>query len=562
MKVLGLYSLGDSAAATIIDGKVHKIAEEERWTRRKHSRYWDEKRKIVVNDFPKNAVRYVLGIKYEPDIIVFPWDAPKFDDGTMLSIFNSCPFEKGDQMLRWEANVLKQQSTFNLRKKISKYFTGAEVKFVSHHLAHAASAYYFSGFERCAVITADAHGDQFSTVIWHATPEGIEMKESYVFYNSLGWIYSAFTCWLGFKYKEGEGKVLGLAAYGRPVYDVPLHWNPKDQRYFADPTYSLYGEHSSHERFTDDFVKAYGPAPLDPLELKARNVAASIQTRLEFVGNKLASKAMQFTGESHIAAAGGIFLNVGLNEAIANICKNLFVFPQAHDAGTAIGAALIEHPTFERLRHVFYGPEYDSRRIKNVIERFDKYIAESYRTVQPNSLAADLIADGFIVGWFQGRMEIGPRALGGRSLLADPTRKEIWIVMNSKKGREWWRPLAPTMTEDFAQSNLIGVRCRCDEFMLSLKKVVSKIIPAVTHVDGTTRPQIITDDGRKSCSELKRFYDVLRSVEEKIGIPCVVNTSFNVAGKPIVMSPSHALEDAIAMGIHHVILGNWYVRLR
>lgn len=418
-----------------------------------------------------------------------------------------------------------------------------------HHLSHAASAFYFSGFDEAAVLTADGVGEWSTTSYARAGPDGIELLEEVEFPHSLGLLYSTITSYLGFRVNSGEYKVMGLAPYGEPR--------------FVDQVCQLVGMGSGGQFLLNtrhfDFVRGrrmyspelaalFGAPPREPgSEITSfhQDVARSLQLVLEEVLLEKASWLHQRTGSPNLCLAGGVALNCVANGRIAREgpFERIFVQPAAGDSGACLGAAALAHLELtgerlaaEPLRHVFLGPAWTSEDVERLVVSTG-IAAEDYRGRAGELLdtAADRLASRQVIGWFQGRIEHGPRALGARSILADPRGPEVRERINRKiKRREAFRPFAPSVLAGHASEHFD--LDHPSPFMLETCEVTSALeLPGITHVDRSARPQTVER------AVAPRFAALIEAFRRRTGCPMVLNTSFNVRGEPIVASPVDAL---------------------
>ena len=532
----------DSAAALVKDGKLIACAEEERFNRVRHAR-----------GFPHKAMKYCLdeaGItKKDIDIIAVGYNPYKFLEPLRLNLYPT-NFAKDFLNMILFAGYIKQ-----LKKE-----TGAKIVYIDHHLAHAASTYRCSGFKDANILTIDGSGETESFAFftgrngiikreWDIPLGGIfDDKKS----NSIGYVYTRLTNFLGLG-NHAEGKTMGLASYGKPKYDFSQILNIKNHKDFVikrENIKKLYGEFErkdSKSEITQDH----------------KDLAASLQKALEDSVVNLAREAYGYSGIKNFCFAGGVTLNCNTNSAVLeqDFCDALFLQPAANDGGISLGAALEasfqygEKADFE-MDNAYWGPEFTNDEIKKVLdEAGTKY--EYFENIEEET--AKLVTDGNIVGWFQGRMEIGPRALGNRTILADPTHKDIADKVNIKvKHREVWRPFAPSVAEESATKYFKGVdKAKVSPFMLHTFYVTEpykNTFPAITHVDGSSRIQTVNK------KQNERYYNLLKEIEKINGHPIVLDTSFNDAGEPIVCTPKDALRCFSSTGFDALAIGNFIVK--
>jgi len=555
VKILGLSCFyHDSAAALLVDGKLVAAAHEERFTRIRHD-----------PALPEEAVRYCLeeaGISIEDiDYVVF-YDKPfvKFErilmtyiatfPKSLRSFTKSIPVWLKEKL--WVPNVIQDKLGYE-----------GEVLFAEHHQSHAASAFLPSPFEEAAILTCDGVGEWATTTQGVGRGEHIELLNEIRFPHSLGLLYSAFTYYLGFKVNSAEYKVMGAAPYGEPKYADTILEHIVDLR--DDGSFKLnmkyfafdYGLTMTNDRFSRLFGE-----PVRKMESKMEqfhwDMAASVQAVTEEIMLRLVRDLHQKTGMKNLVMAGGVALNCVSNGRIVREgpFEQLWVQPAAGDAGGALGAALFVHncvlkkPRNTRMDHAYWGPSYSDTLIR-------KYLDERgvpYRTLPRDEMiresARRLDEDQAVIGWFQGRLEWGPRSLGCRSILADPRNEENWKRVNLKiKYRESFRPFAPAVLAEKA-SEWFDIDRESPYMLLVCQVKPDKKIPAVTHVDGSARLQTVT---RESQPE---FYDLLSVFDSMTGCPVLINTSFNVRGEPIVCSPDDAYLCFMRTEMDVLVLGN------
>lgn len=563
MIVLGVHKGHDSSAAIVKDGKVIADVQEERFSRVKHS-----------GNSPIKSIEYCLsqlGIKdiNEVDYISSTWEnTPK-----ELSVI----FDLGDTSGKAE-NIAKQIGKSILGKamgtnklKLPIYYPNYKLKnknkFINnnHHLAHAASAYFTRKTnDKCLIFTIDGAGDEMCTSIWMGEGNKIELLKSYYKEASIGWAYSVVTEGLHWIHGDGEGKTMGLAPYGDPskCKGVLDKYFPefKDDNLVkrSDLGESYYWSESGSTQFHFDesleveaLIKKYG----------REDIAAEAQRKLEENVMNLVFGWIKKTGIKKIAFAGGVMLNVKLNQRIWNNRKDLVeeqhVYPNPGDSGLAVGAALLEyykHNDFKgyEFNHLYLGPEYSNQEIEETLKiRKIKY---TYLE-NPSIKAAELLADNKIVAWFQGRMESGPRALGNRSILMSPLKAENKDAINAwVKFREGFRPFCPSLTYESRHEYLKD--CKDEFFMITSYDVTDHKrdkVPAVVHVDGTLRPQMVQKETNP------RYWELINEFGKITGESIVLNSSFNVMGESIVNNPKEAIRCFFDSGIDALLIGNFYV---
>jgi carbamoyltransferase len=564
MYVLGINAVyHDSAACLVKDGMVIAAAEEERFTRKKHG-----KRPVPFSTYelPYYAIDYCLktaGITLK-DIqhVAYSYDPMQLlgkysEDATItLPLEPSAHPVEGGWESPWDPLFVSyimnapRQLVGGYPHHLQARFAGAQRSdfrwhYVDHHLAHAASAFYPSGFEEAAVLTIDGRGERATTTYSHGTGAKLTRLGEVDMPHSLGMLYEIVTDYLGFLHSSDEYKVMALASFGKPAY---MDFFNRIIKYEGEGKYCL-------EPF--NLEEEFGPKRAKGGELTQvhYNLAHSLQLALEENALKIVQWLHEVTRSENLAMAGGVALNCVMNARIRDEgpFKNIWVQPAAGDAGTALGAAMwidINERggrSSYRMDHAFLGPEYSEKEI----EEFLRWSKVPYRRAENVAEeGADLLAQDKVIGWFQGRMEFGPRALGARSILASPVKAEMQERLNEIKDREDFRPVAPVVIEEEAGQWFKGADY--SPFMLFVYDVLpdkADKIPAVRHVDGTARIQTINREQNRP------YYDLLRAFEKRTGVPVLVNTSFNTRGEPIVCSVRDAVEcfwtsplDALVIG--------------
>ncbi len=533
----------DGAAALLADGHLVAMVEQERLSRRKQA--WGEAAAEAIS-----ACLALAGIRLE-DIahVAFGWDealyaaahGAAFDEAAFLrAVFPPALF--GDAPL-------------------------PPVRYVRHHLAHAASAFWTSGFAEAAILVLDGRGELAATALAHGTARGIELLDERGLEDSLGTFYALAAEWCGLSYL-GAGKLMGLAAYGRPSEPMPLLATDCGYRFDGlgppDPDPSRRFYHQQRDFLTGHFRRAtYPHAPGDGgAAMSYANFAASVQRALEEAVLGLARLARRRTGAADLCLAGGVALNCSLNARLAasGLFARLHVPPCAQDAGVSLGAALAvwrelhpETPAPERLAQAGWGMAYGDEAIAGALAEAGLH-AERLAEDELVARVAAALAEHRVVGWFQGRAEMGPRALGARSLLGNPCRRENLIRINAIKGREVWRPLAPSVVEE-EHVRWFDSPAPSEHMLVAaeVRPEVRPLIPAVVHADGSARPQLV----RRATQPL--FWCLLRTFGERSGAPLVVNTSLNLRGEPIANSPRDALAVFAEGGLDLLALGPYLV---
>jgi len=591
MRILGISAFyHDSAAALVRDGEIVAAAQEERFTRKKHD-----------SRFPKNAVEFCLaqdGATLDAvDYVVF-YDKPflKFERllETYLAFAPRGLKSFSMAMPLWVREKLFQKKLLrdDLKKWASNFDWDNRLLFTEHHLSHAASAFFPSPFDEAIVLTMDGVGEWATTSVALGSGNKLEMLREIYFPHSLGLLYSAFTYYTGFKVNSGEYKLMGLAPYGRPKYvqaikDKLVDVKP-DGSFRLNLDYFNYctGLTMTNGRFDDLFG---GPArrPEEKLTDRHMDVAASIQEVLDEIVLKLTSSLAKETGQKNLCLAGGVALNCVSNGKVlrAGAFDDIWIQPAAGDAGGALGAALAGYYMFkgqgrtvngrDSMKGAYLGPSFEQ---KDIEQRLTS-VGARYTVYDDCGIigaCTDALMEEKALGWFQGRMEFGPRALGGRSILGDARSKTMQSTLNLKvKYRESFRPFAPSvLREDVADwfeidydspymllvADVVEDRRRemtAEEqalFGIAKLNVPRSEIPAVTHVDYSARIQTVHKETNP------RYYALIKAFKDRTGCPVIVNTSFNVRGEPIVCTPEDAFRCFMGTEIEALAVGNCFLR--
>lgn len=556
MYILGISCFyHDSAACLLKDGKIIAAAQEERFTRKKHD-----------PDFPENAVKFCLNkagitasdldyvgfydkpfVKFERILITYIATFPR----SFASFSKSMPVWLKDKL--WTKRIIHENIGYE-----------KEILFINHHQSHAASSFLVSPFDEAAILTLDGVGEWATATYGVGRGTKTEIIKEINFPHSLGLLYSAFTYYLGFKVNSAEYKVMGLAPYGKPVYydlimkeliDVKDDGSFKcNMKYFAYD----YGLTMTNGKFD----KLFGAPPREPeskLDQRQMDLAASVQKVTEEVVLRMARYLHSETGLKNLCMAGGVALNCVSNGRVLRESpfENIFVQPAAGDAGGSLGVAkfiyhsLLGNPRGEALKNSFFGPEFSNNEIKSYFDG----IKVKYRELSREDLlkkTAMLIHGQNVIGWFQGRMEFGPRALGNRSIIADATNPANKDVVNLKiKFRESFRPFAPSVLAE-KSGEYFELDCP-SPYMLLVANVREnkRIIPAVTHVDHSARVQTVMRE------ENELYYDLISEYEKISGVPVIINTSFNVRGEPVVCTPHDAYMCFMRTNMDYLVVGNY-----
>lgn len=558
MRVLGIHIGHDSSACLVEDGRLIADVAEERFTRTKH-----------YAGLPIKSIEYCLaagniGIA-DVDVVAVPSLGPYPELNFLLGLEGS---RREKRTMGGRALDLARRLTGRSAIKPPIYLktfpiaSRTEIVHVEHHLAHAASAYYTSGRRaRQLVVTLDGAGDGASGQIWRAQDGRIECLHKFGINASIGWFYSNATEALGWWHGDGEGKTMGLAPYGNPdkVRGGLDRFYPKfEDGYLVEPhdfgTSYFWNENGA--------LQWHGEEALQIRQLIEKHgrehIAAETQRVLEEQVARIIFPWLEREGVDQLSCAGGVLLNVKLNQRIweSGRLKLHHIYPNAGDGGLAAGAALYvyysAHPDapIHHLQHVYTGPGFSNEQIKELLDARSL----SYRFVDdPSAAAAELLADGKVVGWFQGRMEAGPRALGNRSILMSAARPENKDIINARvKFREPFRPFCPSLTYEYINEYLSGARE--EPFMITSFDIQPSkwdAVPAVVHVDGTLRPQTV----RQEANPL--YWRLIDHFGNLTGEHLVLNTSFNIRGEPIICNPSQAIRCFYDSGIDVLVAGNF-----
>lgn len=550
----------DASACLIKDNQILSFVEEERFIRKRYA----------FDVMPIHAIKYCLEnhnlTVADIDIVAYGWDKPGLYKAAGLKY--QFPTDK---------DLLKELFPFNL-SEIENSNRLPRIQYVPHHIAHAASAFRVSGFSEASILVLDGQGEFGSGALGYSDGGKIEFFKTFPIEDSLGYFIEAACTFIGLRSSDA-GKLMGLAAHGKPVYDFP-------EIVLDDTGYTVVG--MSHAKQTgeldkqkliqDFWLKSFSKRfPKEKINKKftfsknagkvqeelilsqfSKNFAASAQRVLEEAVLHLVSILVQKTGNRNLAYSGGVALNCIANGRILteNFADALYIQPAANDAGVSLGAALeVAYENgkvnFLKMDHSYWGVSYSDEEIKEELQRL-----KIPHTLVPDiaQKTAEAVADGKIVGWFQGRMEIGPRALGSRSIIANPSIPEMHRTLNIIKSREQWRPLAPSVIADKAEEYFEDA---CDSPFMLLTHYVKKSkrakVPAIVHIDGTARYQSVY----KHNSTL--YYRLIEEFDKLTGIPIVLDTSFNIGGEPIVTTPEQAIKTLYTSEIDCLAIGNYWV---
>jgi carbamoyltransferase len=589
MDILGISCFFHDASAVLLrDGVVVAAAEEERFSRKKHD-----------YNFPMQAIQFCLaqgGIRAQDvDYIAF-FEKPfvKFER-LLFSILQTFPRSRRvfqESMMSWLTEKLWVKNLIKEKLGVSE----EKILFSEHHLSHAASAFLCSPFEEAAILTVDGVGEWATATYSIGKGTDIRILKEIKFPHSLGLLYSAFTAFLGFEVNEGEYKVMGMAPFGQPRYldkVYKLIHVEKDGSFQLDMDYFTF-HHSTDRTYNRKFLELFGPArdpqayfftldsgypsyfgekPGNYLELARQNqhyadIAASIQVATEEILLKMARHVHAETGLDKLCMAGGVALNSVANGRILleTPFEELYVQPSAGDGGGAMGAALwayhmvLGQPRKFVLEHAYWGEEHSRGTIETFLHRNNI----AYRRFDDDEKLIHQVVEsleaGKVIGWLQGRFEWGPRALGNRSILADPRRADMKDIVNTKiKFREPFRPFAPSILEEHTANYFVlpepprHYPARFMLYVVDVKDEKREVIPAITHVDGTGRLQTVNPRTNP------RYYQLIKQFGEATGVPVVLNTSFNLKGEPIVNTPEEAFNTFSRCGMDVLVLDHCIV---
>jgi len=543
----------DSAACIARDGHILFAVAEERLSRLKHDAR-----------FPTLSIEACLaaaGIRADQlDFVCFGWppaiEALKHDLKCMAA--GSLPLNYIDLVSTVRRNLNHTRKQNGKKQFLARFPTKAQFRFVEHHLAHAISAYSFSGFDDAAVLVLDGRGAWEASSLWHGRDGRLQHVWTIPWPNSLGLFYAQFTQYLGFQPYSDEWKVMGLAPYGEPGINLRDFIVPDDNPYKVSTRLLLDDKPAPLAGITARLgPQREAESDIDP---KHKNVAFAVQDACEEAMMTLARAAVAKTGSRNICLAGGVALNSKANGKIlsSGIVDRIFVQPAAGDDGVCLGAALAPYLDnggklpMHKMRHAYLGAENSDEEIEKALTT---YKLRATRVSDPAAAAAEMLANGKILGWVQGRMEFGPRALGARSILADPRDPEMNAkVNNAVKFREWWRPFAPSMLAEVAGEYIESATD--SPFMIltaQVKPEKRSVIPSVTHVDGSARPQTVEQDVNPL------YWRLIREFGNRTGVPVVMNTSFNLRGEPIVSTPTDAVRTFFSSGMDALVIGSFVV---
>jgi carbamoyltransferase len=593
--ILGISAFyHDSAAAIIVDGEIIAAAQEERFTRKKHD-----------SSFPVNAVKYTLdesGIDVNDLLAVAFYEKPLIKFERLLETYHAFA-PKGIKSFHSAIPVWIKEKLFMkkmLRRELQKFsIENQRLLFPEHHLSHAASAFYPSPFKEAAILTVDGVGEWATSTICHGKGNQIEIKKELTFPHSPGLLYSAFTYYTGFRVNSGEYKLMGLAPYGNPDSVQFRDFNEKIRKEMVDIRDDgsillnmKYFDFATGLRMSNDskWKKLFGIPPRkeeSELTQDYMNMALAIQKVTEDIVLKLARTAKQLTGSKNLAMAGGVALNSVANGKLleTGLFDDIWIQPAAGDAGGALGAAYAGwhiwagkersiHSSADAMKGAYLGPAYYSTDIQKVIRRYNanyQYFTDFDELIK---VVARHLSAGKVIGWFQGRMEYGPRALGNRSILGDARNPDMQKKMNIKiKHREGFRPFAPAVLEEDIHEYfhldkpspymlfVVPVKeNRCNPVPEGYKDLelfdrlylLRSDVPAITHVDYSARIQSVNREINPG------FWKLIHEFRKETGCSILINTSFNVRGEPIVCTPDDGFRCFMRTGMDYLVLGDYF----
>jgi carbamoyltransferase len=564
MYILGISAYyHDSAACLLKDGRIVLAVEEERFSRIKHD-----------NGFPYQAIQFCLK---QAEISINKIDYIAYYEKPLLKFeriletfiqtypFSLKPFLKG--MPEWINYKIKVEQT--IRKKIG--FKG-KIFFIPHHLSHAAVSYYSSFFKKSAILTIDGVGEYQTTGLWLGKGNKIKPLKSINFPHSLGLLYSTFTSFLGFKINEDEYKLMGLAAYGKPTYVKKIYSIidiKTDGSFKLNMDYFAFREDFQmwNKKFEDLFGKPRKPT--DPVSRRDKNLASSIQKVTEEIYFKILNHLSSLTKTENLCLSGGVALNALANGKIYSKTpfKNVYIFGAAGDSGGALGSALFVYYNLlincsesqqKRIpvKNLYFGSFYNNKEIESTLKKY-KLVYEKISNEQKLiNKTAKLLSQNKIIGWFQGKMEFGPRALGSRSILANPKPRFMKDKVNEIKRREQFRPFAGSILQEKVHQYFdVPEKNHWSPFMtfcFPVKPEKKKDLAAIVHQDATCRIQTVNKENGRYYKLIKEFFRITAT-------PCILNTSFNVKGEPIVESPSQAIEDFLKTKMDYLLMEDYLI---
>jgi carbamoyltransferase len=557
MNILGLSAYyHDSSACLLSDGKLIAVAQEERFNRTKNS-----------SDFPVHAINYCIHqakLSFSDIDIVAYYEQPYTKFHRIIQDYVEKFPLSYKTFLRNIPYWLQDRLIIPIILKSELGYTGKTV-FVPHHYSHAASSFFLSPFKKAGIITADGVGEFATTCYGTGSNNHIYLNKQLNYPHSLGLLYTAITTFLGFEANSGEGTTMALASFGKADYQNEFNkfiHIAEDGSFMLNKRY--FSMNINKRMYSKRLIKLLGKprCPGEEITDRHKAVAATLQKTIEDSLIRIAKHTVKQTGNNDLCLAGGVFLNCVANQKILDLpeVSNVFIQPGAGDAGGAIGAAcfawhqIYDNPRSFEMKHAYWGPEYSSKEIQAALAE-NQIPAKKYSENELLDIVTEKIISGKVVGWMQGKMEFGPRALGNRSILADARNPEMVNILNKRiKNREWFRPFAPIVKEEKANEyfNLKNM----SPFMLlapAVRNDKKDIIPAVTHIDGTARVETVN----KEMNPL--LWKLLDAFEHKTGVPVIINTSFNLKGEPIVCKPDEAINDYLKSEMDALVIEDFFM---
>ena len=529
--------------------------------------------KRAPDRFPARSIAYCLkeaGLRlHQVDTVATAWDHHKYP-GHMNDFMKSIRGRELDAHADLAESLVHTKLAADLAELAMRIgmikidpVADCKILFLPHHLCHAASVHYLSAFEQSSILAMDGSGEEIATSTWRGDGDDISLIEQRTLPDLLGWFYAAMTEYLGFDAYSGEGKVMGLAPYGEPdraIADKLRQFCIPDTEkgYRVDPTFVFYGPRTYSRRFTDKLADLLGPPRVAESELTDRHTSVAFETQklLEEISSALARDLISKTGYRSLCITGGVAMNCKMNGVLSNLeeVDRVFINPASHDSDTAIGAALIAAmrngilPRKNALTHAFWGPQFSDHEIEQVLAHCHLPYRQGGDVADE---AASMLVEGKIIGWFHGRAEFGARALGARSILANPLLQDVKDRVNARvKYREPFRPFAPSLIEEARDRYMVNAKD--SPFMLlayEFKQEFKKLFPGVVHVDGSVRPQTVSRDTNPA------YWELIAAFGQKTGHPVVLNTSFNIRGEPIVNTPLEAIRCFYSTGMDALVIG-------
>lgn len=557
MNILGLSAYyHDSSACIIKDGVLIAAVQEERFNRIKN-----------CSDFPIQSINFCIqqsNLSFSDIDYIAYYEQPYIKFNRIISDY----IEKFPlsylSFLKTTPQWLQDRLIVPLVLKKELGYTG-KVLFIPHHYSHAASTFLVSPFNEAAIITADGVGEFATTCIGFGKSNKIRFTNRINYPHSLGLLYSAFTSYLGFKINSGEGTTMALASFGEPEFIEEFKQLidiADDGSYQLNTKYFPYN--IGKKMYSRKLEKLLGKPRLQDTEITDRHkaIAATLQYIIEDALVKIAKNACKNANSRNLCMAGGVFLNCVANQKILDLDEvdNVFIQPASGDAGGAIGAAffvwnqLLNNPRNFIMEHSYWGPEYSDKDIKSALNK-NRINYSELRIDELCDKVTDKIQNGKTIGWYQGKLEFGPRALGNRSILGDARNPKMVDILNHRiKHREWFRPFAPIVKEEKA-SEYFDIKGLSPFMLLAPQVIESKknILPAITHIDGTARLQTVSNKSNPL------LWKLLDTFESKTGVPVLINTSFNLKGEPIVCTPEEAINDYLKTEMDGLVLGNCFI---